>query len=172
MNEAQACIKSLLELPEYRQAKAISLYLSMPTGEISTTEIVQDAFQNDKAVFVPFTYRLAQSRDFWPASIMDMLELGSLSEFKGLKPDRWGIPSLDKDSISKRRNCFGGHGKSDGDADREAHDDELELIVLPGLGFDRALDRLGHGKGYYDFFLQRYLWHSQKAKTKMPFLGM
>jgi 5-formyltetrahydrofolate cyclo-ligase len=143
----------------------------MPSGEISTREIVHDAFKNGKAVFIPFTYKLSQSRDSWPSSIMDMLELDSLDEYKSLQPDKWGIPSLDKASVPKRRNCFGGQGKSEGGVDRKGHDDELELIVMPGLAFDQSLDRLGHGKGYYDFFLQRCLWHTQKGGQKMPFLG-
>jgi 5-formyltetrahydrofolate cyclo-ligase len=161
-----------LDLPEYRRAKTVSLYLSMPSGEISTEKIVGDAFQNGKAVFVPFTYKLSQTRDFWPSSIMDMLHLESPEDYQSLKADKWGIPSVDRESISQRRNCFGGKGKSEGQTDREIHDDELQLIIMPGLAFDRSLDRLGHGKGYYDFFLQRYLWHTQKAKQKMPFLGM
>jgi 5-formyltetrahydrofolate cyclo-ligase len=143
----------------------------MPSGEIGTEDVVRHAFQDSKRVYMPLTYKLSQPREPWPASIMDMVELHSLEDFTALRPDKWGIPTPSRDSIAGRRNCFGGLGRSDGATEREPVRDELDLIIMPGLAFDRGLERLGHGKGYYDFFLQRYLWHTQKAKVKMPFLG-
>jgi 5-formyltetrahydrofolate cyclo-ligase len=143
----------------------------MPSGEISTAEIVKHAFHEGKGVYVPYTYKLSKAQEFWPSSVMDMVRLSSLEDYQSLKPDKWGIPSPSKESVSERRNCFGGYGKSDGQALEEETENELDLVIMPGLAFDRHLERLGHGKGYYDFFLQRYLWHTQKAHIRMPFLG-
>lgn len=35
----------------------------------------------------------------------------------------------------------------------EAPLDQIDCILVPGLGFDRELYRIGYGKGYYDRFL-------------------
>ena len=33
--------------------------------------------------------------------------------------------------------------------------EDLDLVVVPGLAFDEHRNRLGRGKGYYDYFLQK-----------------
>lgn len=35
----------------------------------------------------------------------------------------------------------------------------LDLILMPGLGFDQAGNRLGRGKGFYDTYLERCIRH-------------
>ncbi|XP_077173807.1 5-formyltetrahydrofolate cyclo-ligase isoform X2 [Paroedura picta] len=37
--------------------------------------------------------------------------------------------------------------------------DGLDLILMPGLGFDKTGNRLGRGKGYYDTYLKRCTHH-------------
>jgi 5-formyltetrahydrofolate cyclo-ligase len=151
-------------MPEYKAAGRISVYLSMPTGEINTSNIVRDALAQGKKVFIPYTYTLHEPIDGQPKSIMDMVELSSMQDFESLQPDKWDIPTPSEDSIASRANCFGSTGTTSGRI--EGTTDGLDLIVMPGMAFDASFGRLGHGKGFYDFFLSRC-----HQVARMPFRG-
>ncbi|KAL4957205.1 hypothetical protein BDW69DRAFT_156885 [Aspergillus filifer] len=174
-NQSKNVTSRLLSLPEYQQAKRIGVYLSMPSGELSTSLIVEDALKSQKEVFVPYIHSIETAFEQKKTSVMDMLVLESMEEFVALQRDKWGIPSLSEAQALSKRNCFGGIGLSDAaglpkDANATAG---LDLIVMPGMAFDPGFRRLGHGKGYYDSFLTRYLrWEAESGtKTKkMPLL--
>ncbi|CAK96600.1 uncharacterized protein An07g01550 [Aspergillus niger] len=145
-NQSRIATNQLLSLQEYRDAKRIGVYLSMPAGELSTTAIVQDALANGKEVFVPYIHNLELSSQP-KTSVMDMLLLESMDEFRSLEPDKWGIPSLSQASVLNKRNCFGGKGVSPQPEDSTQGPYGLDLIVMPGMAFDDGFRRLGHGKG-------------------------
>jgi 5-formyltetrahydrofolate cyclo-ligase len=161
---ASNATKTLLSMPEYKAARRISVYLSMPDAEVSTNSIVRDALAQGKAVFIPYTYRLSTPKEGCPASIMDMVELHSMNDFASLAADKWGIPTPGEDSISSRANCFGGTGITNGITPDSP--EGLDLIVMPGMAFDSGFGRLGHGKGFYDYFLARC-----HQASRMPFRG-
>jgi len=165
---------SLLSLPEYKGASRVGIYLSMPKGEVSTKAIVEHALRQGKQVFVPYIYKAQFQDQSKPRSVMDMVSLHSKSDYEGLKPDAWGIPTPTADSIDERHQILDAHGDRDTSAPGKVSSSnthgaqKLDMIVMPGVAFDRCLGRLGHGKGFYDCFLDRY--HSSKAAA-MPFLG-
>jgi 5-formyltetrahydrofolate cyclo-ligase len=136
----------------------------MPGGEISTSDIVRNALDQGKKVFVPYTYSPETTNEGQPKSIMDMVELQSMKDFESLESDKWGIPTPSKDSIQSRANCFGGTGITNGDT--TSVEAGLDLIVMPGMAFDSNFGRLGHGKGFYDYFLTRC-----HQVSRMPFRG-
>lgn len=148
--------------------------MSMPSGEINTRDLTKHALSSGKHVFVPYIYKPKQPRqDDLPASIMDMLQLADQEDYASLLPDKWGIPSIPKETVSDRANSFGKKGVSDG-ASPTPDAAGLDVILMPCMAFDQDLNRLGHGKGYYDNFLTRYCLGqtADGQNRKKPFLGM
>ena len=183
---AAAATEALLCLPEYKNAKCIGVYLSMPKGEVVTRAIIDDAFRQGKQIFVPYIYDNSNLQ-VHPKSraAMNMVSLHSKSDYEALEPDAWGIPTIAEDSMTKRIRTLEDYGYSTGSVSQSAavggkssksrstEHGKLDLIVMPGVAFDRDLGRLGHGKGFYDKFLKCY--HDSKAllleeEVKMPFL--
>jgi 5-formyltetrahydrofolate cyclo-ligase len=167
MSLAKNALQTLLATPEYKAAKRISVYLSMPSSEISTSGIVYDALKQSKRVFIPYTYKPRSPKEGQPKSIMDMVELHSIADYEGLQRDSWGIPTPSEKSLPARANSFGGMGLTEGETnDSLGADGGLDLIIMPGMAFDSDFGRLGHGKGFYDYFL-----HRCHQSSSMPFRG-
>lgn len=92
-----------------------------------------------------------------------MLRLRDAAEFEGLARDAWGIPSLGKEGLEDREEATAKGGDENG----------VDLVVVPSVAFDGTMGRLGHGKGYYDRWLERYkMGLGEGAGGRMPFLGM
>jgi 5-formyltetrahydrofolate cyclo-ligase len=171
--QSEQAQKAILNLDQYKQAKSLSIYLSMPASEAQTDLLVRDALRSNKQVFVPFLY--TPTHEVAPGGgkqrkVMDLLRLRSESEYDGLSKDAWGIPSLNVDSVGDRENAMGGKGLTlagDGIAD-DGDAGGLDLVVVPAVAFDTHLDRLGHGAGFYDAFLTRFCSQGKRAK---PYLG-
>jgi len=146
--------------------------MSMPSGEVNTGPVVRDAFKKGKEVYIPYIYQYEAGENSRKRSSMDMLQLRDIEDYEALHPDKWGIPSLDASSIEQRRNWAGGNGATNGRL-LENNSRQLDMVLVPAVAFDVTLNRLGHGKGYYDDFLRRYFSSSDasvKRGTK-PYLG-
>lgn len=153
----------MLMLKQYKTAKSLAVYLSMPTGEAGTEIIVEDAFKSGKSVFVPFMYKQSDGT----SKAMDMLQLVSFAEYRSLSKDSWGIPTLPRNDIEARENAFGGKGLPLAGGSTGTH--RLDMIVVPAVAFDGEMRRLGHGAGYYDTFLSRY---NADSTLRRPSLGV
>lgn len=169
---AQTIMNSLTSMPEYQAARRVSIYMSMASGEVATGSVVRDALQRGKHVYIPYTHKPLHASPNQPSLVMDMVTLHSLEDYAQLQPDIWGIPSPSEESIKVRRSCLQELVRRDPSSGTQ--DIGLDLIVVPGMAFDTNRGRLGHGKGFYDYFFQRYQ-ESHRAelseKATMPFLG-
>lgn len=140
----------------YLNANRISVFLSMPSAEVQTDEIVRHALASGKQVFVPYLHKSPfPSNPDIPPRVMDMVRLRDIPDYESLQRDKWGIPSIDAATVDQRQRILESSGAQ--------HSDEatLDLILMPGVAFDVApgsndVRRLGHGRGFYDLFLERY----------------
>lgn len=123
-------------LPVYQSAKSVGLFLSMPSGEINTDFILQHSIENGKDVYVPQVGTNFEKCD------MELLKviLGSPDPYfhKKWPRNKWDIPEPPIDMLRVI-----------------ANPGDLDLLIVPGLGFDSRGNRLGQGKGYYDRFITR-----------------
>jgi 5-formyltetrahydrofolate cyclo-ligase len=148
-----AVFKSLLDFKPYQDSKRVGIYLSMPTGEIQTDAIVRHALQAGKQVFVPYLHKTPVISPDVPRSVMEMVDLKSISDYESLERDSWGIPTINADTVNEREHIIENTNKTSG---------QLDLILMPGVAFgidteSGFVKRLGHGKGFYDYFLHRYM---------------
>lgn len=141
----------------------------MPDREVSTNAIVEAALADGKSVFVPYIHRRAAGQE----KEMAMLELKSNESPETLQCDSWGIPTLGKNSIATRRNALGGFGITQSDV-LDGEVPPLDLIFMPAVAFDQDCRRLGHGKGFYDRYLDQYerAVEARRPKVETPLLSM
>jgi len=140
----------LFALSEYKKAKSIGLFLSMPKHEINTDAALSDAVSNGKTIYVPEVGKNFELAD------MDLIQV-ILSEdasksgeiFHRTWPrNKWSIPEP-PESMERI----------------PAQPSDIDLLIVPGLAFDAKGGRLGQGKGYYDRFIARMrAGGSQKPK--------
>ena len=144
----------------------------MPSGEISTEAVVRSALRAGKDVLVPYLYKILNAGK--PKTVMDMVSLHSEVDYDALTPDKWGIPSVNPDSVSQRRRCLVVDNDDIDDDRGVALQTPLDVVIVPGVAFDQRLQRVGHGKGFYDSFFSSYRARLQSQAVEsihMPYLG-
>jgi len=114
-------------LPEYERARMVLFYLHI-RSEVRTCGAVAAALETEKHVVVPYC-------------VADRLELFHLTSFDELAPGTLGIL---EPAMALRR-----------DPRKRVTADQLDLIMVPGVAFDRRGGRLGYGGGYFDGLLCR-----------------
>ncbi|KAF7326013.1 5-formyltetrahydrofolate cyclo-ligase [Mycena kentingensis (nom. inval.)] len=136
-DQSAAVTKRVLALPCFTQAKSVSCYLSMPSGEVDTSSLAREILRTGKTLYVPKIDTAADGR-------MELLRIYNEPDLDSLPAGVWGIKEPDR--------------LRDGEARTSAEDADagIDLILVPGLAFDQSFSRLGHGKGYYDRFITKY----------------
>ena len=117
--------RALAELPEYVAAQSVLFYIDV-RAEVRTQHFLPTALAEGKQVVVPYC----------SAGRLELFRLKSVAE---LASGSYQIlePRPELRGQSQRRMTI----------------DQVDLVIVPGVAFDRDGARLGHGLGYYDKLL-------------------
>jgi 5-formyltetrahydrofolate cyclo-ligase len=119
-------VDRLLMLDEYIDARSIMVYLAC-RSEVQTGGLVARALADGKRVTVPVTDTVNKS--LTPSIITDFPG--------GLQAGPYGIPEPKPQAV------------------RPLDPAVLDIVIVPGIVFDKSGYRIGYGYGYYDRFLRR-----------------
>lgn len=114
-------------LTQIQSVQSVMVYVGH-RSEVQTDWLISQLLAAGSTVFVP-----------WCAD--HELQLFRLQSLDELQPGAFGIPEPSSESKA--------------DSDRIGQADELDVVLVPGIAFDRAGYRLGQGKGYYDRLLSQ-----------------
>lgn len=110
----------------FYQADHLLVFVSYGS-EIDTSEIIHEALQKGKKVYVPRV----------EGDVMEFYRIGSMEElvagYKGI---------LEPDGTSERY-----------EEEKRLLNKERVLMIIPGAAFDPLRNRIGYGKGFYDKYL-------------------
>ncbi|MBQ7739337.1 MAG: 5-formyltetrahydrofolate cyclo-ligase [Desulfovibrionaceae bacterium] len=124
--------KYVLNFDIYISSQSLTMYLPLPE-EVDTTDLVDESLKQGKTVYLPRVLPKSQGRmEFVPVTKETLFRK---SPFGILEPD----PKYQGFSANEFDSNF-----------------QPDLIILPGIAFDRYGQRLGFGGGFYDRFLQTY----------------
>lgn len=115
--------EKLIKTKSYSESNYIMVYMDF-RNEVETKEIIKHILKDSKIPVIPISIPATKE-----------LLLSKLTDFSHLQPGAYGILEPKKDKISP---C----------------DPQLiDLILVPGVAFDKSGYRLGYGAGYYDRFI-------------------
>ena len=117
-------LKKLFSLPEFQKARVVLFYASFD-GEVETFEMMKQAQKLKKKIALPVIIK--DQKKILP-KLVENLEAGLGKGMYGIhEPSREYSQALELD--------------------------QLDLVLVPGIVFDKDNYRLGRGHGYYDRFL-------------------
>jgi 5-formyltetrahydrofolate cyclo-ligase len=128
---AEIC-RRVLAQPRYHAARTVMWYLHC-RSEVRTLATVVAELDREKRVVVPYCAVDSEGQK--------QLGLWHLQSIGELQPGMWNI-------LEPPRERWIEQGK-------QVRPDQLDVVIVPGVAFDKQGGRLGNGAGYYDRLLQK-----------------
>jgi 5-formyltetrahydrofolate cyclo-ligase len=138
-----AACHNLMTTKEFKNAQMIMIFMSMPS-EVETSTVALKAWQEGKSIAVP--------RIDWNTKKMEPVEIKSLDT--GMQTTAVGGGGGSTPGITGIREPISGKVVPLG---------LIDMVVIPGLAFDRRGFRVGRGRGFYDRFLAQQDFQGSRA---------
>lgn len=129
-NFEEILYKKLFENENFKNARCIALTIPFGT-EINTYPIIEKLLEEGKIICAPICEKETRKMLFYKISSLDELVEGHY----GIKTP----PEIEENIIEK---------------------ENIDLILVPGVGFDKDNYRIGFGGGYYDRYLKDFKGHT------------
>lgn len=126
-------VKRFMGLPEYTAAQTVMWYIDCKSETRTKKQLVEEVDKGEKKIIVPYCTEDANGENKLGLWHMESLEEMVVGKWNILEPPRelWGNPQ------------------------KEVQPRDLDLIMVPGVGFDREGGRMGNGQGYYDRLMEQ-----------------
>ncbi|WP_372722257.1 5-formyltetrahydrofolate cyclo-ligase [Novipirellula sp.] len=134
---SQQITDRVVQLAEYTAAQWVMWYVDV-RDEVRTRHALPEAVASDKKIVIP--YCVDGELQLFLLESMQELEVGM---YEILEP-RADLRNVESKKVDVQ---------------------QLDLILLPGVGFDAFGGRIGHGKGYYDKLLEN-------VKSETPLVSL
>ena len=138
----RACQK-FMALPEYQRTKIAMWYIDCRSETRTKTQLLEEVAQGEKKIIVPYCTEDENGENKLGLWWMESLEEMIVGKWNILEPPKemWGNP------------------------EKEVEPEDLDIIMVPGVGFDKKGGRMGNGQGYYDRLLE-------KARPDCPLVAL
>lgn len=121
--QSQKVTEKLLNLEEIKNSDYVSIYIPKKF-EIDSLNLLKVLLDLNKNILVPKVIGHNPSD-------MLMIKLNSFNDILNFPKNKWGIPEPEYFQ------------------ENQVDIANIDVVIVPGVGFDPKCNRLGHGKGYY-----------------------
>ena len=117
--------EKILLLPEFISSQTVLFYASF-RSEVETSGMITESLKSGKRVLLPKVDKAEKA-----------LRIYEIKDINELSTGYMGIPEPSQND------------------ERMAGPEEVDLVIIPGVAYDYAGNRLGYGAGYYDRLLSQ-----------------
>ena len=128
-----AAVEKFMALPEYEKAHTIMWYIDCRSETRTKPQLLAEVEKGEKKIIVPYC-----TEDENGENKLGLWHMESLGE---MVVGKWNILEPPKELW--------------GNPEKEVTPEELDMIMVPGVGFDRDGGRMGNGQGYYDRTMEK-----------------